>query len=231
MADNTEQIISHKYSEIEAQYSVEMKQSLIEENSEDFRLKEWSKGQKLSHDQLKFLKSTISQSSLTTTQISNEYRVSVSQINKIKRMNEQIILDGPKKKFIKLSKMNKKMLTNEILKSIESNNNTFYVTEITDFVNRKLNWNYLVQFVRNFMKNELIFSYKRVKSRPKFVDFDRLNWLRILFSIKFSQLMSQSTLLINIDETSIGRNAKINYSWGLRGYPIEAKNISITGSV
>ena len=49
------------------------------------------------------------------------------------------------------------------------------------------------------MKNELIFSYKRVKSRPKFVDFDRLNWLRTLFSIKFSQLMSQSTLLINID--------------------------------
>ena len=54
-------------------------------------------------------------------------------------MNEQIILDDPKKKFIKLSKMNKKMLTNEILKLIESNNNTFYAPEITDFVNRKLN--------------------------------------------------------------------------------------------
>ena len=138
LADNTEQIISHKSPEIEAQLSAEMEQSLIEENKEDFGLKEWSKGQKLSHDQLKFLKSTINQSSLTTTQISNEYRVSVSQINKIKRMNEQIILDDPKKKFIKLSKMNKKMLTNEILKFIESNNNTFYATEITDFVNRKL---------------------------------------------------------------------------------------------
>ena len=138
LADNTEQIISHKSSEIEAQSSLEMEQNLIEENNEDFGLKELSKGQKLSHDQLKFLKSTISQSSLTTTQISNEYRVSVSQINKIKRMNEQIILDGPKKKFIKLSKLNKKMITNEILKFIESNNNTFYATEITDFVNRKL---------------------------------------------------------------------------------------------
>ena len=146
-------------------------------------------------------------------------------------MNEQIILDGPKKKFIKLSKMNKKMLTNEILKFIESNNNTFYATEITDFVNRKLNWNYSAQFVKNFMKNELIFSYKKVNSRPKSVDFDRLNWLRTLFSIKFSQLMSQSTLLINIDETSIGRNTKVNYSWWLRGYPIEAKNIFITSSV
>ena len=74
-------------------------------------------------------------------------------------------------------------------------------------------------------------SYKSVNPHPRFVDFDRLNWMRILFSIKFSQLMSHSTLLINIDEISIGRNTKVNYSWGLKGYPIEAKNISIIGSI
>ena len=37
--------------------------------------------------------------------------------------------------------------------------------------------------------------------------------------------MSRLTFLFNIDETSTGRKTKVNYSWGLKGYPIEAKNI------
>ena len=81
------------------------------------------------------------------------------------------------------------------------------------------------------MKNELNFTYKRIKSRPKNVNLDRLYRIRTLFSINFSQIMNLSTLHINIDETSIGRHTKVNYSWGLKGYPIEAKNIFITGSV
>ena len=52
-----------------------------------------------------------------------------------------------------------------------------------------------------------------------------------MFSIKFSQLVDSNTLIINIDESSIGRNTKQNYSWGIRGHPIEAKVISIKGSI
>ena len=52
-----------------------------------------------------------------------------------------------------------------------------------------------------------------------------------MFSIKFSQLVDSNTLIINIDEFSIRRNTKQNYSWGIRDHPKEAKVISIKGSI
>ena len=81
------------------------------------------------------------------------------------------------------------------------------------------------------MKIKLNFSYKRFKPRPNNIDLKRLEWIRRLFSIKFSQLVDSNTLIINIDESSIGRNTKQNYSWGIRGHPIETKVISIKGSI
>ena len=43
--------------------------------------------------------------------------------------------------------------------------------------------------------------------------------------------MSNETLLINIDESSINRNTKSNYSWGFKGTTIEAQSSSIADSV
>ena len=37
--------------------------------------------------------------------------------------------------------------------------------------------------------------------------------------------------MINIDETSFNRHMKINYSWGVKGYPVEAKNSPFSDSV
>ena len=68
-------------------------------------------------------------------------------------MKVQKILDGPKRKFIKLNQINKKMLKNEILKFIEFKNSTFGTIDMTDYIKTKLKSNYLVQFVRNFMKD------------------------------------------------------------------------------
>ena len=58
------------------------------------------------------------------------------------------------------------------------------------------------------MKIKLNFSYKRVKPRPNNIDLKRLEWIRRFFSIKFSQLVDSNTLIINIDESSFGRNTK-----------------------
>ena len=49
------------------------------------------KGKKLTHAQLIHLKSIMNQSNLTSTQITQKFNISISQVNKIKRMDEDDI--------------------------------------------------------------------------------------------------------------------------------------------
>ena len=204
---------------------------LSDNAANDHGFNERLKGQKLTNAQLIHLKSIINRSNLTSTQISQKFNISISQVNKIKRMDEENIKAKPIRNFIKLNKSEWKSLTKELLSFNSNTDTTFNVKDITNYANKQLKTNYPTQFVKNFMKIKLNFSYKRVKPRPNNIDLKRLEWIRRLFSIKFSQLVDSNTLIINIDESSIGRNTKQNYSWGIRGYPIEAKVISIKGSI
>ena len=77
------------------------------------------------------------------------------------------------------------------------------------------------------MKIELNLTYKRVKTRPNNVDFNKINASRQLFAIKISKLIKISSLVINIDETSINRHIKSSYSWSKKGKANEAKIFNI----
>ena len=74
-------------------------------------------------------------------------------------------------------------------------------------------------------------SYKKVKSRPNSVNWKKIKTARELFAVEFIKVIKHNTLMINIDETSFNRHMKINYSWGVKGYPVEAKNSPFSGSV
>ena len=81
------------------------------------------------------------------------------------------------------------------------------------------------------MKIKLQLSFKRVKSRPANINLQKINRIRSLFAVKLAKEISTDTLLINIDDTSINRDVKTNYSWGYKGETIEAKNSSFSGSI
>ena len=81
------------------------------------------------------------------------------------------------------------------------------------------------------MKRKLQLSFKRVKSRPANINIQKINKIRSLFAIKLTKEISTDTLLINIDEHSINRDVKTNYSWGYKGETIEAKNSLFYGSI
>ena len=81
------------------------------------------------------------------------------------------------------------------------------------------------------MKNQMKMSFKRVKSRPTSVNLNKIKLIRSLFAVKLSKEIIVKTLLINVDESSINRFVKTNYSWGCKGKPIEWKNSSFTGSI
>ena len=81
------------------------------------------------------------------------------------------------------------------------------------------------------MKNELKLSFKKVKARPNTIKFDVLKASRQLFAVKFTQLITKETLVINIDETSFNRRINNTYSWSRKGIPFEAKNSPFIGSI
>ena len=58
------------------------------------------------------------------------------------------------------------------------------------------------------MKSEPDLTLKEVKPIPKFVNFDILRARRQLFAVKYSQLISSDTFVINLDKTLINRNIK-----------------------
>ena len=61
------------------------------------------------------------------------------------------------------------------------------------------------------MKNEPDLTLKKVKPRPNSVIFDILRVSRQLLGVKYSQLISSDTFVINQDDTLINRNIKISF--------------------
>ena len=200
-------------------------------NDDPFNLKCRKRYEKLTDSQIRFLKFNINESILTTREISNEYHVSRSEIYKIKRMSINHIMRGSKRKWIKVFGKDRDKLIEELKDFVVNASHAFNSSEITNHVNTKLQTNYKASWIRSVMKRLLNLTYKRTKPRPNSINFDKVKACRQLFALKFSQLLSNSSLVINIDETSINRHIKINYSWSLKGKKYEARNSPFIGSI
>ena len=109
-------------------------------------------------------------------------------------------------------------------------NHTFIVKDVMNYVNKELNKTFPEYFIRNFMKNHMRLTYKKVKPRPNNIDFAKLNCVRTLFSFKISKLLNEDTLIINIDQSSINRHMKTERSWGFKGVELEAKSLNFWNS-
>ena len=69
-------------------------------------------------------------------------------------------------------------------------------------------------------------SCKKIKLRPNNFDLTKLDFIRLLFAVKLAKSLTEETLLINIDQSSINRNININLSWGLKLVEDECRNSS-----
>ena len=195
-----------------------------EDERGDLGLKEREKNQKLTHQQLLFIKGKFNDPAFTAKLISIKFNLSVSQINKIKRMNLDQIDNRKIRAYIKLTKSEKKLLLSSIDCFYQNTNHAFNAKEVADYVNSSLNKNYPLYFIRRFMKSEINLSYKRVKLRPVSWNFEKLKYVRLLFAVEFWKRIKPETLIINIDESSINRHIQRNYSWSRKGFSWEAIN-------
>ena len=83
------------------------------------------------------------------------------------------------------------------------------------------------------MINLIRVSKTRVKSRPANIYLQRIRDIRLLllFSVKFLKDCSLDSLLININESFLNHNIKINYSWEATLKLMEAKDQVFTESI
>ena len=204
----------------------------LEENKDSsYGLDSRNKFEKLSKEQKLYLKELMIQADLPTIQIQSKYNVLYSALNKIKGSSWLKIKNSRWRKLIKLNNDEKDVLINLIKEYILKTTTTVTAKEITNHINLVQQKSYSTKYIRSFMKDQVRLSFKRVKPRPSNIDFERLNLIRSLFAVKFSKLITRETLIINIDESSINRHTKDQYSWGFKGKHIEAKNTCIRGSV
>ena len=85
--------------------------------------------------------------------------------------------------------------------------------------------------IRIILKKKLGWSFKRCSPRPLSIDYEVLKLKKMLFSIKIWRAINVHTILINIDESSISKSTKTNYSWGSKGIPLNFSTLKIRGSI
>ena len=189
------------------------------------------KGQKLTVEQIKRLKEIISGFKVDLKEISAKYNISYTVLNRIKKkqIDENFCLKRRKINWIYGAR--KEIIEELIHFYFQNYQYTTTAQEITEFINHKLHSNYNVDFIRKLMKSLTNLSFKKVKSRPSNIDFNKIKFIRKLFALKFAKIVSSQVLVVNIDESSINRGIMSNYSWGLKGVPIESKNCIFSGSL
>ena len=88
-----------------------------------------------------------------------------------------------------------------------------------------------ITIIRRILKEKLGLNFKRCSPIPLSIDGKILKLKNILFTIKLWRTISKSTVLINVDESSITKSTKTNYSWEWKGIPLNLPTQSIKGSM
>ena len=55
------------------------------------------------------------------------------------------------------------------------------------------------------MKDQLMLRFKKIKQRPNNIGLYKVKLKRRLFALRFAKVVSEKTLIVNIDESSINR--------------------------
>ena len=175
--------------------------------------------------------SDLKQQIMTAKDISNKYEWSISNIYRIKANIDYYSKKEIKEVNTKLNMHNKRKAI-ETIKDFDRTSITPYtVQDVMMRINQKIKVLYPRHLIIKLMKEECLLSYKRITSRPKYIDSKILSHARALFCAKFMTSLTSDTLIINIDESIINKSCKANYSWGIKGMEKEWHNQFVTKSI
>ena len=167
----------------------------------------------------------------TVTTLTNKYNVSRSTVYNIKKNGQQRLLNRNWRKIIRISDDERNNLVDAIKLFISKSSEPYTIKDIQDYLDEHLNKHYPYHKIRQIMKFSLNLTFKRVSSRSAYFNHSKMKWIRGLYWTYFIQNLKKSDLILNVDECTVGRSTKMNYSWGSKGKSIECKNINIESSV
>ena len=198
---------------------------------ESFGLSTRCKGEKLSKEQLDFLRKELESKDYTVNEISIKYGISPSTVRTIKKNSSNQIRTLPLRRYDKISEFQRNSIKQNIMQYYIEVESEFNSVDVQKYLFEKWDIICSLKVIRDIMKNDLNFSYKKCWSRSNIVDFDKVKALRILFSARLSIQLKEKILIWNIDEWTISRNTKVNYSWSIKGINKEVKNIPFSGNL
>ena len=146
-------------------------------------------------------------------------------------MSSSDIEKGLIKNFVILKDGEKNTLLRELKDIILNVAYPINANQATELLNSKINTDYKTNLIRKLLKNKFKCSFKKVKSRPSSIYMSKVCAVRQLFAIRFWQEIPSNSPIDNIDETSINRHNKWNYSWSLQWTSKETVNSSFVGSI
>ena len=141
------------------------------------------------------------------------YNISKGALYRIKHDRRLSSKSVSTRSIFRLSKNEEGAVVECIKEFLDRNIYRFNANDVYNHVHINLGMNLLIHKIRNILRENFHLSYKRISSRPCFIDISRLKRARMLFSIRLLSTINQSILLINIDETLIIKDTKSNYSW------------------
>ena len=118
-----------------------------------------------------------------------------------------------------------------IQKFMRNSLHPFIVKDVRQYVYQNMGKYYQYQALYKIMKEEMSLSYNKCKPRPNSINLDEVNMRRVLFWTKFTKALKRGVLIANTDESTIGRDSLISYSWSRKGMHPEFKNQPFVGFV
>ena len=201
-------------------------------NNDDFTIKTLvrrRKHEKLNYDQIKFLKNQIDHSGLSMKEISCRFFVSLPYLRRINNLNSPQISRSPRRPPLKIYGEEYRGIKREVKFYNKNWEFPYTVKDVKQYVDDSMDASFPGKIIRKVMKNDLNLNFKKWKSRPSNFSLTRAKAIRKLFCTHFVNKLGPSTLIINVDESTVSRLSKINYSWSKKGANAELKNIPFSG--
>ena len=117
-----------------------------------------------------------------------------------------------RRKYEEIDQTDEIVINNFLIEFIKTWRKPFTISDLCFNLNLNTGIDVPYHKLREIIEKKLYMSYKWTNSRPKCYA-NRANFASsCLFSIKFASILNENNLIFNIDEWSIGRSCKSNYS-------------------
>ena len=175
------------------------------------------KNEKLSKDQILFLKHLLAEEKFSIKEIQYKYKISTSTLSRIKRSQlSQFFLNSNSRNLIKIDWTQEEKLIKLIRDFIFNVKHTVTAKEITNYIILILDTTYSVKFIRGFIRKKVNLSYKKVKSRPISINMNKIKTIKTYLQLNFPSLFQKklyssilmSLLLIGIQSCNIHGDLK-----------------------